>query len=132
MKCVEFQAVGAEAVGIYYINDSSAGTPCDMPDQVGSPTAQALVVVNEFARMNTTVFYGMLFVRSDHKNGQLTITGQAKVFGSLVVEGTTNGKGNPVVVFDPTNTSSPGKKLPSETRLARLSGSWLDSDRGGF
>lgn len=131
VTCDQFKTIGAEAVGIYYITDSAADL-CDLPDQVGSPSTQALVVVDDQVRLNKGVFYGMLFVRSDNKDAELTINGNALVFGSIVVEGSTKGSGSPTIVYDPTNTSGPGKKLPEETRLARLSGSWLDGNRGGF
>lgn len=132
VTCAELNAIGAEAVGIYYVSDSAAGSTCTLPSQVGSPASQALVVVNEDATLNNTTFFGMLFVRSDNKDGFIRANGNATVFGSIVVEGSTKINGGLEIVFDPTNTSGPGDKLPEETRLARLSGSWLDGNRGGF
>ena len=90
------------------------------------------MVVNDDARLNNTTFFGMLFVRSNTKTAYIRANGNATVFGSIVVEGSTDITGGLEIVFDPTNTSGPGKKLPEETRLARLSGSWLDGNRGGF
>jgi len=128
VTCAELGAIGSEAVGIYYVTDS----PCTMPAQVGSPSSQALVVVTDDARLNNTTFYGMLFVRADNKDAYIRANGNAIVFGSIVVEGSTDINGGLNVVYDPTNTNGPGEKLPEETRLARLSGSWLDGNRGGF
>ena len=128
VTCAELNAIGAEAVGLYYVTDAG----CTLPAQVGSPEAQAIVVMNDSATIQNTVFYGLLMLRSDTKTAQLTITAKAFVFGSVVVEGETTGHGNATVVFDPTTSSAPGEKLPEQTRLARLSGSWLDGRRGGY
>ena len=103
-----------------------------MPPQVGSPAAQAIVVVNGEGRLNNTTFFGMFYVRSDNKNGYFRGNGNAMVIGSVVVEGTTNIAGGLTIVYDPTKTSAPGKDLPQGTRLGRVSGSWLDNNRGGF
>ncbi|HUR09700.1 MAG TPA: hypothetical protein VM347_44685, partial [Nonomuraea sp.] len=105
---------------------------CQLPDQIGSPEAQAIVVLDDKAKVNQTLFYGMLVVRSNTKAADLTVTGKAYVFGSVVVEGSTTGHGGATIVYDPTQASSPGEKLPEQTRLARLAGSWLDGRVGGF
>lgn len=134
VTCAEIQAIGAEAVGLYYVTDSPSAGPngCQLPDQIGSPEAQAIVVLDDMAKVNQTVFYGMLVVRSNTKTADLHVTGKAFVFGSVVVEGSTTGNGGATIVFDPTQTSAPGEKLPEQTRLARLAGSWLDGRSGGF
>lgn len=128
MNCTAFGAIGAEASGLYYITDS----PCPMPAQVGSPESQAIVVVNDEASLHNTVFFGMIFVRSDTKTGYLRANGNAMVIGSVVVEGATDITGGLNIVYDPTKTEGSGKKLPRGTRLGRVSGSWLDNNRGGF
>jgi hypothetical protein len=74
----------------------------------------------------------MLFVRSDDKTASLTFTGNADIYGALVVEGQATGHGNVNIVYLDTSTSTTGKKLPEGTRLGRVSGSWLDSTREGF
>ncbi len=128
VSCAQMNAIGAEAAGLYYVTDS----PCQLPKQVGSPEAQAIVVINNDGRLNNTLFYGMLFVRSDTKSAYLRANGNAMVIGSVVVEGSTDITGGLEIIYDPTNTSSPGKKLPQGTRLGRVSGSWLDNTQGGF
>lgn len=136
MTCAQFAAVGAEASGLYYITDSAslaaAGNGCTMPAQVGSPESQAIVVVDDEGKLNNTVFYGMFFVRSNAKNGYFRGNGNAMVFGSVVVEGSTDIAGGLTIVYDPTSTLGAGKDLPQGTRLGRVSGSWLDNNRGGF
>jgi hypothetical protein len=128
LTCAQLNAIGAEASGLYYVSDS----PCALPAQVGSPSAPAIVVVSDEATLNNTLFYGMLFVRSDDKTGFLRATGNAMVFGSAVVEGSTDIAGGLSIVYDPTSVSGTGKNLPRDTRLARVPGSWLDTDQGGF
>jgi hypothetical protein len=134
VSCAEINAIGAEAVGLYYVTDSvaSGANGCQLPAQVGSPEAQAIVVLDDKAKVNQTVFYGMLMVRSNTRAADLHITGKAYVFGSVVVEGSTTGNGGATIVYDPTQASAPGEKLPEQTRLGRLAGSWLDGRGGGF
>jgi hypothetical protein len=129
--CAELNALGSAATGLYYITDSGSAL-CTLPAQVGTPDAPAIVVLDEQARINGTLFYGMLFVRSDAKNATLTFTGNADIYGALVVEGSATGHGNVTIVYLDTSAAGPGKKLPESTRLGRVSGSWLDSTRGGF
>lgn len=129
--CAELNALGPAATGLYYITDSGASL-CDLPAQVGTPDAPAVVVFEEQARINGTIFYGMLFIRSNDKTATLTFTGNADIYGALVVEGEATGHGNVTIVYIDTSASGPGKKLPENTRLGRVSGSWLDSTRGGF
>lgn len=128
VTCAQLNAIGAEASGLYYVTDS----PCTMPAQIGSPDAQAIVVVNNDGRLNNTLFYGMFFVRSDSKSATFRGNGNATVIGSVVVEGTTDITGGLEIIYDPTKAYGPGKKLPRGTRLGRVSGSWLDNNQGGF
>lgn len=128
VTCAQLNLIGAEASGLYYVTDS----PCTLPAQIGSPAAPAIVVVTDDARLNSTLVFGMLFVRSDNKDAFIRATGNAMVFGSIVVEGDTDIAGGLTVVHDPVSVGSVGKRLPRDTRLGRVSGSWLDTDRGGF
>lgn len=132
VTCSEFNLLGATASGLYYITDSSDTDECDMPAQVGSPTAPAIVVVNQKARLNSTLFYGMLFVRSANDTAVVRGNGNSEVYGSVVVQGTADISGGLRLVYDDTSIGGPGKKLPENTRLGRVSGSWLDSSGGGF
>ena len=132
VTCAQLQALGASASGLYYVTNSSAGTPCSLPTQVGSPDAPALVVVNDDARMNNTIFYGLLFVPSATKTGYVRATGNAKVFGSIVIEGATDISGGLSIVYSNVSVSRPGGDLPESTRFGLVPGSWMDSARGGF
>ena len=132
VTCAALNALAANASGLYYVTDSSAGSPCTLPGRLGAPDTPAIVVVNEDARLNGTILFGMLFVRSNAKNATLKGNGQAQVYGSVVVEGSADITGGLRLVYDDTAASSPGKKLPESTRMGRVPGSWLDSTRGGF
>jgi hypothetical protein len=128
VTCAQLNAIGAEATGLYYVSDS----PCSLPAQVGSPSAAAIVVINNEARLNNTLFYGMLFVRSDDKTAYLRASGNATVIGSAAVEGSTDVSGGLTIIFDPTSVAGSGKRLARDTRLGRVPGSWLDTNQGGF
>jgi len=132
VTCATLNALGPSASGLYYINDSSTGSPCTLPSQVGTPDAPALVVVNDDARLNNTLLYGMLFVRSATKNGYLRANGNAQVYGSVVIEGSTDIAGGFRIVYSNIQISRPGKKLPENTRFGFVPGTWLDGSRSGF
>jgi hypothetical protein len=132
VTCAELVALAASAEGMYYVTDSSDGNECSLPSQVGSPDAPAIVVLNETARLNNTIFFGMLFVRSNDLTANLRGNGQAEVYGSVVVQGSTDITGGLRLVYDDTSANGPGDRLPESTRLGRVSGSWLDSTRGGY
>ena len=132
ITCAELDALGAAASGLYYISDSSAANECDMPGQVGTPNAPAIVVVNDKARVNNTLFYGMLFIRSNNDTAVFRGNGNSEVYGSVVVEGTADITGGLRLVYDDTSLGGPGKKLPEGTRLGRVTGSWLDTRGSGF
>jgi hypothetical protein len=132
VTCAALAALGATASGLYYVTDSSATNECDMPTQIGSPTAPAIVVVNQKARLNGTLFYGLLFIRSANDTAVFRGNGNSEVYGSVVVQGTADITGGLRLVYDDTSIGGPGKKLPETTRLGRVSGSWLDSRGGGF
>jgi hypothetical protein len=128
VTCAQLNALGSSASGLYYVTTS----PCSLPPQIGTPDAPALVVVNEDATLNNTLMYGLLFVRSATKGAFLRGTGNAKVFGSVVIEGATDIAGGFTVVYSNVNTSKPGDKLPETTRFGFVPGSWLDSATAGF
>ncbi len=147
VTCTQLNALGASATGLYYVTDSSAASACSLPNQVGTPDAPALVVVNDDAAINNTLLYGLLFVRSTEKgitipetNGACAATaraclrgnGQAQVYGSIVVEGKTRITGGLRVVYSNVNISKPGGDLPETTRFGMVPGSWLDNSRAGF
>jgi hypothetical protein len=134
VTCAQLNALGASATGLYYVTDSSSGSPCSLPGQVGTPTAPAIVVVNDDARLNNTLLYGLLFVRSATKTAYLRATGggKSKVFGSVVIEGSTDISGSFSVVYSNVSVSRPGGDLAESTRFGFVPGSWIDSAKGGF
>lgn len=132
VTCATLNALGASASGLYYVTDSSASNECDLPAQIGTPDAPALVVVNDKARLNTTLLYGMLFLRSDTKSAYLRGAGNSQVFGSVVIEGSTNIAGGLTIIYANVNISKPGGDLPETTRFGMVPGSWLDNSRAGF
>jgi len=114
------------STGIFYVTGS-----CSLPSQVGSPTNSAIVVVNDTVTVGSnSLFYGMLFVRSENNTGQLTGHGNPKIFGSLVVEGTVNLTGNLDLIYSDTGAANPGDAPSEGTRFARVPGSWFDSMKG--
>lgn len=131
VTCAALNALGPAATGLYYVTDSSSGTPCGLPDQLGTPDAPAVVVVNDEARLNQTLLYGMLFVRSDNNTAYLRGNGNSKVFGSVVVEGNVDIVGGLDLVYDDTAVSVKPNKLPKSAKFGRIPGTWLDS-RTGF
>ena len=132
VTCAQLNALGSTASGLYYVTNSSAGSPCSLPSQIGTPDAPALVVVNDDARLNNTLLYGLLFVRSATKTAYLRATGNAKVFGSVVIEGQTDISGGLSIVYSNVSVSRPDGDLPETTRFGFVPGSWIDSARGGF
>lgn len=132
VTCTQLNALGSSASGLYYVTDSAAGSPCSLPSQIGTPDAPALVVVNDDARMNNTTFFGLLFVRSATKSAYLRATGNAQVFGSIVIEGSTDISGGLTIVYSNVSTSRPGGKFAESTRFGFVPGSWIDSAQAGF
>lgn len=128
VTCAQLTALGATASGLYYVSNS----PCSLPSQVGSADAPALVVVNDDATLNNTLMYGLLFVRSATKTAYVRATGNAKVFGSVVIEGSTDIAGGLTIVYSNVAVSKPGQKLPETTRFGFVPGSWLDGAKAGF
>lgn len=139
VTCTQLNALGASASGLYYVVESVGDTnpdndpECGLPAQVGTPDAPAIVVVNNKAKMNSTLLYGLLFLRSSNDTAELTGVGHAQVFGSVVVEGVVKTMaGGFTIVYSNTNVSKPGKDLPETTRFGQVPGSWLDNSRAGF
>ncbi len=133
VTCAELGTLGSSASGLYYVEDSSAASPCSLPSQLGSATSNAIVVVNDEAKVNgSTLIYGLLFVRSDTGTGaKFTGSGNAKVFGSVVVQGNVKITGGLELVWVDTSAASDDGAPPPARYFGRVSGSWLD-DRQGF
>lgn len=117
------------STGIFYVTGN-----CDLHD-IGSATNPVIVVVDGDVRINGNLaFYGMLFARNDTVNStavRVSGTGNVKIFGSLVVEGSVDIHGNLDLVYDSTNVAgNPGGAIPDSVRFGKVSGSWLDSQTG--
>jgi hypothetical protein len=133
--CAELNTLGANANGLYYIYDPASTSEatvaqCSLPTQVGTPDAPVIVVLTHDARTNNTLFYGMLFVRSDNGTASLVGVGSTQFFGSVVVEGGINMAGNFTLVYDDTSISSSPNKFPKTAKFGRIPGSWLDASTG--
>lgn len=128
-------SLNSTSSGVYYVTGA-----CNFPNAtIGSPTKPVILIVNDDAQTNgNLVFYGMLFVR-DTSTGVCGSGGTpppaclrgtgGKFFGSVVVEGDVNLAGSPQIVY--VNSSvDPKGALPSTTRFAHVSGSWLDNISG--
>ena len=117
--------LGPSSSGLYYIQST-----CDLPNQVGSPTSPAIVVIEEFAKVNNTDFFGMLFVRSNDQSAEFKGVGNSHIIGSLVVEGEIDIAGTIDIIYDNTGVSTDPNKFPSNAKFARVPGSWLDATEG--
>lgn len=121
--------LSATSSGLYYVTGA-----CNLPTAVGSPTSQAIVVVNgdvgDVKVNGNSVLYGMLFVRSNTNTAVFSGTGNVTVFGSVAVEGKVNISGGLNIVYYPVAADSSDDGLGPTTRFAKLPGSWLDSGNG--
>ncbi len=117
--------LGPDSSGIYYVR----GT-CNLPDQVGSPGNFVIVVVNDSATLNGTIFYGMLFIRSNNNSAEFKGVGNSKVFGSVVVQGEVDIAGTLDLVYVDTSVSADVNTLPTSAKFALVPGSWLDNQSG--
>lgn len=125
-QVTDCSGLGATSSGIYYVTGS-----CSLPAQVGSPTSPVIVVVNNTMTVpSNSVFYGMLFVRSNNNSATASGSGSPKIFGSLVVEGNVGINGTVTLVYDDTAASSNPNRLPAGVRFGKVSGSWLDNRVG--
>ena len=121
-------ALDENSSGFYYVRGQ-----CDLPGQVGSPDNFVIVVVNgdgTTVRLNSTVFYGLLFIRSDDDSALLNGVGTSKVFGSIVVQGNVDMAGTIDIVYYETSISDDPFSLPKNAKFGLVSGSWLDSHAG--
>jgi hypothetical protein len=118
--------LGPASSGLYYITGN-----CDFPNgKIGSPSSPVVIVVEEEARINNNIIYGMVFVRSDDQSAVFNGNGNAKIFGSLVVEGDIDLTGTIDIVYDNAAINSDPFTLPSNAKFARVPGSWLDATEG--
>lgn len=128
-------SLGPTSSGLYYVTGD-----CDLPAQVGTPTESVIVVVDGDAQgaqgvrvSGSTIFYGMLFIRSrytmDNATNSVKLKGNGNVqfYGSVVVEGGVDITGGIRIVYENTGAGGPDTKLPATTRFARVPGSWLDA-----
>ncbi|MGH8106856.1 MAG: hypothetical protein ACREO2_11090, partial [Arenimonas sp.] len=120
-------SLSAASSGLYYVNAAT----CSLPSQVGSASNSAIVVTRApTVQVNGTLLYGMLFVHSPNSTAVFDGTGNTKVFGSVVVEGSVDMHGAIELIYMNTASNTPGEPLPSGTRFAKVVGSWLDQRRG--
>jgi hypothetical protein len=113
--------LSAASTGLFWITGA-----CDLPAQVGSPQAPAVVVVENAATVRSnTVFYGMLFVRSSTNNATFGGNGGADIFGSVVVEGNVTVNGGLTIIYAQEITEAINNS-PVFTRFGRVPGTWLD------
>jgi hypothetical protein len=118
--------LGPASSGLFYISGN-----CNFPNgDIGSPTSPVIVVVEEEALINNNTIFGLIFVRSNDQSAEFTGNGNAKIFGSLVVEGEIDVTGSIDVVYDNTGVSTDPNTLPSNAKFARVPGSWLDATEG--
>lgn len=117
--------LGPGSSGIYYVTGA-----CNLPAQVGSPTNSVIVVVNDDARLNSTRFYGMLFVRSDDNSATLRANGNSTVVGSVVVEGNAVIAGGLRLIYDDSAAGQNPEVIPRNAKFGKVPGSWLDSRQG--
>lgn len=112
--------------GIFYVSGD-----CDLSVQVGSANNSVVVVVDGDVTLKAN-FFGMLFARSNTGVGaSLKVTGNAKVFGSLLVEGNLDLAGTPEFIYTEVSAAGdPNGPIPSNVKFGKVAGSWLDSRVG--
>jgi hypothetical protein len=129
IRLTDCSTLDTASSGIFYVTGN-----CDLHN-IGDPTHTVIVVVDGDASVNGNfAFYGMLFVRSDNTATtavRLSGTGNVKIFGSLVVEGSVDLHGNIDLVYQDTSaTGGSYGPIPPNVRFAKVTGSWLDSQVG--
>lgn len=122
---VNCNGLNAASTGIYYVTGN-----CTLPNQVGSPDNFAIVVANDEIKLNGTLMYGLLFVRSDTNTGVFKGVGNSKVFGSVVVQGEADIAGTLDLVYVDTSVTADTHKIPKSAKFALVPGSWLDNQSG--
>ena len=116
-------ALNANSEGLYYVTGA-----CDLPSQVGSPTKNVIVVVNDAVTVGAnSLFYGLLFIHSRTNAATFTGNGSPEVYGAVVVEGNVDIHGGIKIIYTDMGTKNPGDPLPENTKFGRLSGSWFDN-----
>jgi len=107
------------------------GTGCRIKDNIGSPGAPVVLVVEDEVRINGAGnFFGLLFVRSSTESAGLKGTGNFRIFGMAVVEGDVDVAGGFSIVYDDAVAQAINNS-PDFMRFGRVPGSWLDA-RSGF
>jgi len=131
VTCAQLNALGEDADGLYYVSDSAAND-CTLTDQIGAPENDVIVVLDDVAKVNNLLLYGMLFVRSDNNTAEMTGNGHAQVFGSVVVQGNVSLAGGiDLIYYDwGAEGNSPDDPPPPARYFGRVGGSWLDDDDG--
>ena len=133
LSCLQFKALGAIANGgLYYITDAAGCNFGTSGPQMGTPDHPIILVVNLDVDLGKVEnFFGMIFVRSDENRVDLKGSGNGKIFGSIVAEGSVaHMTGTVDVVYMDTSAGNPDDPLPDTTRFARLPNSWLDNTKG--
>jgi hypothetical protein len=130
VTCAQIRAEGEAARGLYYVTDSAVAL-CTLPRQLGSPTSPVIVVLDNEARLNASLVYGMVFVRSPDNSAVMRGTGNNQIFGALVVEGNADMAGSFTLVYVDWSTIGVDPEAPPPASFfGRVSGSWLDATKG--
>ena len=138
VTCAQINALGSSASGLYYVVEAVGDTNpdddplCGLPSQLGTPDAPAIVVVNNKAKMNSTLLYGLLFVRRQ-RHGRVDGRRPRSCVRFRRSPGRSQDHGrrlhDRLLEYE---ISRPGKDLPETTRFGQVPGSWLDNSRAGF
>jgi hypothetical protein len=118
--------------GLFYITGTCNPPHNGNPTVIGDPSHPVILVVNDtFSFGHVDDFFGMVFVRNEENNADVSGNGAGKLFGSIVVEGTVQHmNGTMDLVYMDTSAGNPDDPLPDTTRFARLPNSWLDNATG--
>jgi hypothetical protein len=115
-------SLDANSSGLYYVTGS-----CNIPSQVGSATSPVIVVVDDDVNVNgNTLFYGILFVRSDDNSAEVTGNGGVQIFGAMIVEGNVDLAGSIELVYSDVIMDRL-RNSDEFLRFGKVPGSWLDN-----
>ncbi len=115
-------SLSAESTGLIWVTGE-----CDLPATVGTPQDPVVLVVEDSMSVSVdTTFFGMLFVRSSDNTATFSGSGSVQIFGSVVVEGDVDMSGHFSIIYSDQITQAINNSRVF-SRLARLPGSWLDS-----
>lgn len=104
--------------GLIWVEGNAAYTNTDI---VGTPSKPAILIVNGDLTLNGGSIYGVVYV-----TGQLKITGNPVVIGSIATESTSTGAGNLTLVYKPWGSGN-NQAPPFITGTgAVIAGSWKD------